>query len=275
MVIPSIDDQVLQAACDALADTDTGLTGSEIGTLLRSCSIDDPHPTITKRHRLFEALSARQERDRCANNVAAFIQAAMSPVRYTSDSDLFELRRNELNKALSFAGLHLGDSGKLQIVETARTLTEAEERASRLRAELKRRSVHADVLSFCQAELLQRNYFHAVFEATKSVAEKIRRRTGLPGDGAALIDPAFSLGKTGPMLALNSLRTESEQSEQKGFANLLKGMFGMFRNTTGHAPKVTWTIDEREALDILTLLSLLHRRIDSATSVPPSPKQDV
>ena len=188
----------------------------------------------------------------------------MAPVRYTGNTELFEQQRIELNKALAFAGLHLGDDGRLRSVATARTLTEAEERASRLRAELIRRSVHPDVLAFCQAELLQRNYFHAVFEATKSVAEKIRRRTGLSGDGAGLVDPAFSIGKTGPMLALNSLRTESEQSEQTGFANLLKGTFGMFRNTTGHAPKVTWPIDEKEAMDILTLVSLLHRRIDSA-----------
>jgi uncharacterized protein (TIGR02391 family) len=267
MALPVIKDQVLQAACDVLADTDTGLTGSEIGDLLRSCSIDDPHPTITKRRRLFKALSARQRQDRCANNVAAFIQAAMAPVRYAGNSNTFELRRNGLNVALAFGGLHLGEDGKLRSVAAVRTLSEAEERASRLRAELIRRQVHPDVLVFCQAELLQRNYFHAVFEATKSVAEKVRRRTGLTGDGAALVDSAFSIGKTGPILALNSLRSESEQSEQKGFANLLKGMFGMFRNTTGHAPRVAWPVNEKEALDILTLVSLLHRRIDSAVPV--------
>ncbi|MGX4744630.1 TIGR02391 family protein [Providencia rettgeri] len=32
---------------------------------------------------------------------------------------------------------------------------------------------------------------------------------------------------------------ENEQSEQKGFANLLKRVFGTFRNTTAHVPKVT------------------------------------
>jgi len=46
--------------------------------------------------------------------------------------------------------------------------------------------------------------------------------------------------------------------------NLLKGLFGTFRNTTAHAPKITWEIEEQDALDILSLISLVHRRLDNA-----------
>jgi len=46
--------------------------------------------------------------------------------------------------------------------------------------------------------------------------------------------------------------------------NLLRGLFGTFRNTTAHAPKITWKIEEQDALDILSLVSLVHRRLDSA-----------
>jgi Protein of unknown function (Hypoth_ymh) len=53
-----------------------------------------------------------------------------------------------------------------------------------------------------------------------------------------------------------------KKSEQKGFANLLKGMFGTFRNPTGHAPKIIWKIEEQDALDLLSLVSYLHRRLD-------------
>ena len=63
---------------------------------------------------------------------------------------------------------------------------------------------------------------------------------------------------------MNSLQNESEQSEQKGFMNLLKGLFGTFRNTTAHAPKITWRIEEQDALDILSMVSLVHRRLDNA-----------
>ncbi|MCW8106921.1 TIGR02391 family protein, partial [Alteromonas ponticola] len=51
---------------------------------------------------------------------------------------------------------------------------------------------------------------------------------------------------------------------KKGFANFLKGVFGTFRNTTAHAPRVTWVIEEQDALDILSTVSLIHRRLDGA-----------
>jgi uncharacterized protein (TIGR02391 family) len=123
------------------------------------------------------------------------------------------------------------------------------------------------VLKFCREELLQDNYFHAVFEATKSIADKIREKAGLVIDGAELVDKAFSVGK--PLLAINTLQTETEQSEQKGFANLLKGVFGTFRNVAAHAPKIKWPIDEQDALDLLTMVSYVHRRLDRAVKVPP------
>jgi len=46
--------------------------------------------------------------------------------------------------------------------------------------------------------------------------------------------------------------------------NLLKGVFGTFRNTTAHAPKITWEINEQDALDILSMISLIHRKLDKA-----------
>ncbi len=39
------------------------------------------------------------------------------------------------------------------------------------------------------------------------------------------------------MLAINSLADESQVSEQRRFAHLVKGMFGMFRNTTAQRPE--------------------------------------
>jgi hypothetical protein len=118
-------------------------------------------------------------------------------VRYTTERDVFRHRRDELNIGLAFCGLALGEDGKLRRTDTVATLDEAHRRASRLRAELERRRVHGDVLRFCRAELLRDNYFHAVLEATKSVADKIRDKAGLSDDGAALVDRAFGLGSNG------------------------------------------------------------------------------
>jgi uncharacterized protein (TIGR02391 family) len=263
--IAKLSDNHLEAICDVIGDTSGGLTGSEIGRMLGRCGIDDPAPGITKRHRLYQALHVRQGRDGCANNVLAFVQLVLDPVRFVGRHADFERMRGDVNRVLVFSGYQVAEDGKLRTVSQARTIPEAEERAGRLRGALLQRRVHPDVLRFCRAELLQENYFHAVFEATKSVAEKIRAKTGLGSDGAELVDAAFKVED--PLLAINTLRSETERSEQKGFGNLLKGMFGTFRNVTGHAPKITWPISEEDALDLLSLVSYMHRRLDAAAEV--------
>lgn len=186
----------------------------------------------------------------------------MEPVRFSEQHEKFEYLRGRLNKVLPYVSLILDGNGELQHVEAAKGFFAAQQRAGRLERKLRERGVHGDVLKFCKAELLQDNYFHAVFEATKSIADKIRDLSGLENDGAELVDKAFGMGTTGiPLVAFNSLQTETEKSEHKGLMNLLKGLFGTVRNTTAHAPKIKWKIDEQDALDILSFASLLHRRL--------------
>jgi uncharacterized protein (TIGR02391 family) len=256
----------LQAIADALGDTSEGLTGSEIHHLLMTCKIMDIDPPATKRVRLYNAFVSCQNALQDRIPILAFIRYAMKPEQYARDSGRYEPMRANLNRALAFAGLAVEESGKLVSAEKVETLTEAQRRADDLRIDLELRKVHADVLKFCREELLKDNYFHAVLEATKSVADKLRSKTGLSSDGATLIDHA--LGGDKPILAINALLTDSEKSEQRGFTNLVKGMFGMFRNTTAHAPKITWAIQKDDAEEVFTLLSLVHKRIDAA-HMPP------
>lgn len=265
MKITSFNRATLEQVCNVFGDTNTGLTGSKIGQYLRECGIDDPMPGDTKRNRLYKALVSRQHADGCANNVCAFIQYIMNPVLHVQSPGYFKSKQVELNRVLAFEGLRLNEEGKLEQSNQSRTISDAQAAADKLRQELIDRGVHADVLKFCRAELIQENYFHAVLEASKSVAQKIRDKTGLSTDGAELVDEAFGLGKkTFPILAFNSLFTDSERSEHTGLMNLMKGFFGAFRNPTAHAPKITWKISEQDALDMMTLASLLHRRLDKA-----------
>jgi hypothetical protein len=44
----------------------------------------------------------------------------------------------------------------------------------------------------------------------------------------------------------------------------LVGLFGDVRNPLAHAPKMTWPMFEQDALDILRLVSLIHRKLDRA-----------
>jgi uncharacterized protein (TIGR02391 family) len=256
----------LQAIADALGDTDDGLTGSEIAHLLATCAIPDVDPTMTKRHRLYNAFAGDQNQRKNRTHILGFIRNAMKPERFARFPQRFEPMRTNLNKALAFAGLAVDATGTIAVVEQARTLSEAQCRARELRADLTTRGVHPDVLRFCREELLADNYFHAVMEAVKSVANKIRARTGLTDDGAALVDRALTGDP--PMLAINPMKTESEKSEQKGFANLLRGTFGMFRNTTAHEARINWPMTKEDAEDLFSLVSLIHRRLDAA-HMPP------
>lgn len=258
----------LQALADALGETTGGLTGSEIAHLLATCRMQDPSPSLSKRHRLYNAFAVRQNKAQNRRAILEFIRQAMKPELYARTPERYEPLRTIVNRALSFVGLAVTASGELQTAVVARTLTEAQTRAEELRTDLHLRGVHNDVLQFCREELLVDNYFHAVLEAMKSVADKIRSRTGLSDDGNTLVERAFSGDR--PLLAINTLKSESERSEQRGFATLVKGAFGMFRNPTAHAPRIHWVMNKTDAEDLLSLASLIHRRLDKANMPPRS-----
>ena len=263
--IAPFDAQHLTSIAKILADTGTGLTGTQIGYLLQDCKIPDVTPGITKWKRLFNAFVEFQNKHQLGNHVIVFVNRAMNPVQYTTAPSVFEQRQLELNAVLSFSGLYLGDDGKVRWTNKAQNLNEALQRANRLRAALSMRKVHSDVLAFCRAELLQENFFHAVFEAMKSVASKIRALSGVSADGASLVEAAFSIGRDrSPILAINALATDTDFGEQRGFVNLLIGLFGTIRNPLAHNPKLEWDMSEQDALDILTTLSLVHRKLDKA-----------
>lgn len=256
----------VEAIAAALGHTEDGLTGSEIGHLLAVCGMEDPTPQLTKRHRLHNAFAADQNSRKDRSRILGFMRKAMKPQLHLGKPERFESMRAHLNKALSFSGLAFDASGHLHSMEVVATIGEAERRANELREGMSRRGVHPDVLQFCKAELLVDNYFHAVLEAVKSVADKIRQRTGLTDDGAPLVDRA--LAGDPPMLAINPLKTESHRSEQRGFANLLRGIFGMFRNPMAHEARIHWMMEREDAEDLLSTLSLIHRRLDNAYMPP-------
>ena len=261
--------QHLEAACRVLADTTQGLTGTQIGRLLQEIQIADSSPDMTKWKRLFNALAGAQKQHQVGNHLIMFINRAMNPVSYARDPGTFAWRRDELNVVLAFSGFYVREDGKVGYADKANTLDEARARAGRLKAALESRTVHAEVLKYCRAELMEENYFHAVFEATKGVAERVRQLSGLSGDGADLVNKAFA-GQQ-PVLVLKTLTSESEKSEQKGFANLLLGLFGAVRNPLAHAVKTNWPMSEQDALDILTLVSLIHRKLDGVTRLSAAP----
>jgi uncharacterized protein (TIGR02391 family) len=264
---PPWSSDVIQAVADVLASTDwPGLSNTEITRLLGMLGIADVEAS-NKRTRLWGALLNQQHRDRASNCIIRFIAEAMAPGRFLQDERRFEALRDGLTEALSLVGLRVNDQGKVaRAAATATTLDEVARMAGRLRTELLRRGVHPEVLRYCEEELLRRSLFHAVFEATKGVSERLRQMSGFASDGAGLVDQCFGAGTGTPVVRINAYQTVSEISEHRGFANLVKGIFGTFRNPPAHTPRATagWALTEPDALDLFSMLSLVHRRLDAA-----------
>lgn len=252
----------------ALGDTEDGLTGSEIGHLLSVSRMGahDPGHGVTKWKRIQIAFAMDQNARGKRTSILEFIRQSMRPALHLSDPDRHDRMRFKLNRALSLTGLVVDEAGALCAVEASRTVDEAESRARALRAGLKRRGVHPDVLEFCGAEWLVDDHFHAVQEAVKSVMAKLRAKTGLTWDGAELVNTA--LGSDSPLLAINPRETKSQRDEQKGFLNLILGCYGMFRNRTSHEARIHWPINKEDAEDLMSLVSMIHRRLDSAVMPP-------
>jgi uncharacterized protein (TIGR02391 family) len=246
-----------------LGETNFGLTGTEIGHFLFSIGIEDIDSNNTKWKRLYNAFVEAHNSKKTDNYLLNFIAKALEPSRFSGDSDRYQTIINELNIILSFHGLQFKDDGKFHKVSKSVTLSEAERRVLSLKHVVEDRSLHPQLLKYCHIELLDNNYFHAVLEAVKGIASMIRDKTGLVSDGAGLIDSAF--GGSNPILCINNYSTETEKSEQRGFVNLLKGLFGTFRNPTAHAPRTEWKMEEQDALDLFTMASYAFRSVDNST----------
>ena len=255
-VIPPLSDASIESLAQLLGEWGTG---SDIDRALASCGLEDNSYESTKWRRLNSIFLEYQSRHRCSNKVLDFVRIFLDPVRFVGLQDMFEARRNALNTLLAFSGLEYRADGRFQRRQAATTLTEAERRVNTIQEKFRGRAIHPEVLRYCSAELMQDNFFHAVFEATKGLAERIRDQSGVQADGAALVDQVFS--STRPILAFNRMQTETEKSEHKGFAALLKGCFAAIRNPLAHEPRIHWE-GEDNAADYLSLISLLHRKLD-------------
>ncbi|MBX3030270.1 MAG: TIGR02391 family protein [Chloroflexi bacterium] len=254
-----------QAEIEAIAKVvGAGFSGWKLTHFFAAVGIDESSKD-TKWVRVHDVLVALQERTRSANGIVRFLEVTIAPANFMDDVAAGESYVATLNGPLALVGWKAGTDGRMFQVPKATTPAEARRRADRLRAELEHRQVHSEVLRFCTEELVAKDYFHAVFEATKSVADRLRQITRLTEDGVMLANTAFNLGGEGPYLHVNDLRDETDRNEHEGLASVIRGLFKVFRNNPAHVPRIHATVTEQDAYDLLTMLSWVHRRLDVAT----------
>lgn len=237
------------------------LTGSQITEIFHRINACDNSGLSTKWRRIYYVFS-EQKRNFNSNTLAIrFIGEVLQPARYASNNVGFENLRTNINLLIAFSGYEYDETGKLKKLEKkASTITEAQFRVKSLKAKLENNNIHNRVLSYCKEELLQENYFHVIFESTKSLADEVRTKTGLKEDGGRLFEKAFSI--TAPYLLLNNLQTESEKNRQIGLCKLLCGVYSYFRNVEAHEPHIKWLVNEDDAVNALQIISFLHYQLD-------------
>lgn len=247
-------------------------SGSDIDRVFKAAGIEFRSNESTKWRRLSDTFAHVQTSTRSAAKVLQIIKLILAAERYTENIDYFEDRRSALNMILVLHGIVYRANGDFAKCEKAQTLDQAELRFRKVQKMLRERAIHPEVTRYCKVELMQDNFYHAVFEACKGLAQRLRDMAQIDADGADLVEKAL-LGEK-PRLAINSLQTESERSVQRGLGSLMKGCFSALRNPRAHDPKILCK-DEDDTADLLTLISLLHRKLDNChptfkVSQPPN-----
>ena len=240
-------------------------TNSQIDMCFRQLSLSARGADSTKWKKVLFVLQKYQDKNNTSKDTIRVLENLMAPVRYIQDEKDYKDKKLQLNKILSMAGVELDETGTIVYVDVTKTIKEANERYSSLIQKLRNRNIHPQVMNYCTEELLADNYFHSVFEAAKSLSDRVRTISGLMEDGSELYNKAFSVKN--PILKYNDLLTDSEINQQNGLKEMLHGITHYIRNVTAHEPKIKWIIDETAAIEILTVISYLHSEIDKCWKV--------
>ena len=188
---PKLTDMQIEEVSKVLGEY---LSGTDITNHFTDMGITDNSGESTKWRRLSATFKRYQANDRTPSKLLEFTMRLLEPSRYVNRQDVFEEARHAINSHLAFAGIEYREDGKFANIAAAETIDEAHKRVNTIAAKFKGRRIHSEVSKYCKAELLQDNYFHAVFEATKGLAQRIRDMSGETLDGAALVDKVFSVG---------------------------------------------------------------------------------
>lgn len=213
MIKKILDEQQLKAICDVLGETNLGYTKTELTRLLEQSKIEivpDGRSNnaygytmgLNKRDWLYNCLANEINKKRSLNGVYNFLEKALNPVAFTDERsrNKYDYLLEGVNRALLLAGLEITKEGKLTEVVQAKTLDEVDRRVNSLQRQLYNRAIHNEVQKYCIKDYLQKDYYDAVFEAAKGLAERVREITGLTTDGGTLFQTAFS--KNDPYLFL-------------------------------------------------------------------------
>lgn len=196
------------------------------------------------------------------------IEYVSKPSKYVNRPDSWRELLKSVNSTLIFKGYELKDDGYVYKTKSARTFTEAQKRLKSLSEEISTLNLHKNVSKYCTEELLKEDYFHAVFEASKGLFNRIRLMSDSTLDGQALIDKSFDFKKQ-PLILIqgNNLGTQDEKNQYFGLINSIKTCLYLYRNHQAHVPRIYDELSLNDAIRGLMIISLANELLDQCVSI--------
>jgi uncharacterized protein (TIGR02391 family) len=236
-------------------------TGSEITEFFRKAGFPSiRHDGTTKWRFVYAALQELQKQPQGPFKVAKIVEQLSDPQEYFGQPDYYQKMVEQLNEVLAFYGLEVNrKTGKILVQPSV----EPSLRSQRSKAEemFDYRKFHSEVCKHGRLLFVEGRHFHSVFECCKAFDKYVREKSKIDKSGTELMGAALSLKGT---LKINTQRTESERNEQEGVMHLCMGLMRAIRNPESHEPALDWHIKEEDAINILSLISFLWSKIDTA-----------
>jgi uncharacterized protein (TIGR02391 family) len=110
-----------------------------------------------------------------------------------------------------------------------------------------RTEIHPEPWAAISQQYEAEHYTNAILSAFHLLRDVLRDTANVDGDGIPLIGQA--LGGNPPRLQINKLETESQKDEQKGFEQILRGLYQGIRNPRTHEI----IEDKRETADAIII----------------------
>jgi uncharacterized protein (TIGR02391 family) len=137
--------------------------------------------------------------------------------------------------------------------------------------------MHAQISAVSGTQFASGHYDEAVFNALKAVEDRFQQLTGSPKgqSGSTLIGKNLMskvFDEKSPLLDITSdiANEEQKKDQREGYKFLFMGAALGLRNTRGHGGPLH--TQEEEALEMLSLASLLMRRLDEGEKRLPQPR---
>lgn len=242
------------------------LTGSEIGRMLHFLNLSDPFPKNTKWKRIENAILEEGSKTQTPKAFFEVIEYVANPSNFFNRPDIWDALLLNINSVLIAKGYQIEDDGKIHRTTASSGFTDLQKRLETLENRIKSLDLHPEVTKFCTKELIQKNYFHAVFEGSKGLFDRIRKISGLNIDGYPLINKVFNFEKPPyqPLIMIqgNSLSTQDEKNQYFGLINAIKTCLYLYRNHQAHIPKIYDELSLNDAIRGLIVVSLAHELLD-------------